>query len=318
MYSEVDGGHPRGIGRAWIGVLLASLGWGVASPLVRIIMDRGATAADVIAVRLAVVTVVVGLGAVLFGIRPSRQAWKVGTLIGIPRIAGTPLFMISALAYVGASFQSVILTFIPGLTSMLAWIFLKERLAPRQIVGLVLGVVGIVVLIAGGESGIADGSGNTLVGGTLGLLGVASGAGSAVFMRNYAPRFETSSLAVPMFVSGGLVAVLLSPLAAGSPNPGGLDSFSWLILVGLALGSSLLPFLATLFSSRYLPASQVAITGYAAPLLSILLGVLVVGEPVTVPLVVGGSLAIAGMALVSKRATSEGALSMEANRAIQA
>ncbi len=318
MYREVKGGHPKGVGRAWIGVALASLGWGVASPLVRIIMDRGATAAGVIAVRLAIVTAVVGLVALGLGIRPSRQAWKVGMLIGVPRIAGTPLFMISALAYVGASFQSVILTFIPALTSALAWIFLKERLSRRQVTGLLVGLIGIIVLIAGGDSGIADGSGNTVIGGTLGILGVVSGAGSAVLMRNFAPRFETRSLAVPMFVSGGVVAVIASPLAAGSPNLAGLDRFSWIVLIGLALGSSLLPFLATLFSSRYLPASQVAITGYAAPLTSILLGVILVGERVTVPLVVGGGLAIIGMALVSKRATPAAARAMEEDPAIPA
>lgn len=315
MYSGARSRHDRGVGQAWIGVVAASLGWGVASPLVRTIMERGATASGVIAVRLAIVTAVVGLAALLLGIRPSREAWKVGILIGIPRIAGTPLFMISALAFVGASFQSVILTFIPALTSTLAWIFLKERLSARQIAGLVLGLAGILVLILGGDSGIADGSGDTLVGGLLGLIGVAAGAGSAVLMRNFAPRYDTRSLAIPMFVSGGLVAVAASPLAAGNLNLAELDRISWMVLVGLALGSSLLPFLATLFSSRYLPAAQVAITGYAAPLISIALGIVLVGERVTAPLVVGGALAIAGMVLVTNRSVEPARATHPATRA---
>ena len=268
----------RGHTRAWIGIIVGSMGWGIASPLVRIVIERGATASGVILVRLGIVALVVALTALLFGIRPSREAWKVGVLIGIPRIAMTPLFMISALAYVGASFQSVMLTFIPALTSALAWLFLKERLGPRQIAGLLLGLIGILVLIVGGESGIADGSGDTLVGGSLALIGVLLGASSGVLMRKYAPRFNTRSLAVPMFVVGGLGGVIASPFAPGSANLGSLDSFSWTILIVLALGSSLLPFLATLFSSRYLPAAQVAITGYAAPLISITLGIVFVGE----------------------------------------
>jgi len=157
----------------------------------------------------------------------------------------------------------------------------------------------------GGESGIADGSGDTLVGGSLALVGVLLGASSGVLMRKYAPRYNTRSLAVPMFVVGGLGAVIASPLAPGSANLGSLDSFSWTILIVLALGSSLLPFLATLFSSRYLPAAQVAITGYAAPLISITLGIVFVGEAVTTPLLIGGGLAILGMFMVSQRPKSQ-------------
>lgn len=195
----------------------------------------------------------------------------------------------------------MVITLVPATTAALGHLFLREQLARPQIVGLALGIAGTTLLIASGESGIADGSGNTLLGGGLALGGVLFGSVGGILSRRFAPRHDTVSLAMPMFLSGALVAAA-GGLLAVDIHPGSLNARSWRFVVFLALGSTVLPFVATLYASRHTTATAVALTAYVAPLIGVIGGAVLLDEVITYVIALGGLLTLTGVVMVGRAA----------------
>jgi len=280
-------------------ILAASAGWGLAGVGTRAAFNQGATTLTVVAVRTGVAAFAVVLYGALARVRISRTAWWHGIQIGIPRIGLSPLFFIASLQHISAGVEGLIITLIPAATAALAFAALGERLGVRQVAGLLVGLAGTTVIIGSGASGLATG-GNAALGGGLALIGVAFAALSGVLSRKYAPRHSTRTLALPMFVSGALTAALIAAVI-GPVNMTELEPGTWLLLIALGLGSTLLPFGASLFASRHATAAVVSLTGYLAPLVGVIAGVVLLDEQITPTILLGGILALVGVALVSRR-----------------
>jgi drug/metabolite transporter (DMT)-like permease len=279
----------------------ASLGWGLAGVGVRALYEQGATTFTVAVFRTGIATLAVVLYGVATGARPTRRAWVHGSLIGIPRIGLAPVLFIASLNYISAGVEALVITLVPVVTAAMGHLWLRERLGSQQIFGLMLGIAGTTLLIASGESGIADGSGNTVLGGGLALGGVFFGSLSGILSRRFAPQHDTPILAIPMFASGAIVAALGGLLAADI-RPGNLNARSWQLLVFLALGSTLLPFVATLYASRHTTAATVALTAYVAPLIGVIGGAVLLDEVITPIIATGGLLTLTGVVMVGRSA----------------
>jgi drug/metabolite transporter (DMT)-like permease len=289
-----------------IGILgAASLGWGLAGVGVRAVYQQGGTTFTVVVVRTGIATLAVVLFGVLTRTQPTRLAWLHGSVIGVFRIGLAPIAFISSLNYISAGVEGLVITLIPVVTAGLGHIFLREHLTRIQLLGLSLGITGTSVLILSGESGIADGSGNTVVGGLLALCGVLSNSIGGILSRRFAPQHDTAALAIPLFVSGALLATL-GGLLATDIDIGGLNSRSWQLLVLLGLGSTLLPFAATLYGSQHTTAANVALTAYVAPLISVVGGAVLLNEVITPAIVFGGLLTIVGVVMVGRRRIASG------------
>ena len=176
---------------------------------------------------------------------------------------------------------------------------LEERLDRYQVLGLVLGLAGTLLIISAGESGIGGGEGNVVVGGLLAMAGVLAAAISGVASRRYAPRHRTAELAMPMFISGTVVAVVAGLLLQDISFQG-LSTKSWALMIALGLGSTLLPFFMTLYASKHTTAARVALTGYLAPIVGVIAGWLLLDEVITLAIIAGAALALAGVALVGR------------------
>lgn len=291
-------------------LIAASFGWGLAGVGTRAAFSAGASTVTVFVAR----TVVAAAAVVVFVVATRRgttaEAWKHGAIIGIPRIGLAPLLFMASLQYISAGVESLVITLIPATTAALAAVALGERLRRLQVSGLALGLVGTLLIILSGESGITAG-GNALLGGALAFGGVVVGSVSGVLARRYAPRHGTATLALPMFVSGAIVAVVAAGLV-GFGAGANLDPATWALLIALGLGSTLLPFVATLYGSKHTTAAVVALTGYLAPLVGVIGGVLILDERLTPVIIAGGALTLIGVAMVgrsgrrSRRATGRG------------
>lgn len=281
--------------RANVAILTASLGWGFAAVGTRFLFLGGASTFTVVAGRTGFAALAVVLFAVVVRRRADAMAWRRGAAIGVLRVGMAPMLFISSLQYISAGFEGLVITLIPVVTAVMAHFLLDERLVRKQLIGLLLGLAGTSLLILSGESGIAEG-GNAVVGGALALGGVAFGSVSGILQRKYAPHHDTRDLAIPMFLAGaGVVAV--AAIATGGVQPNTVPAGGWYVLIALGLGSTLLPFLATLFASRYTSASRVALVGYLAPIISLAAGVILLEEVITPFILLGGTITLAGVVI---------------------
>ncbi len=280
-------------------LIAASLGWGMAGVGTRYLFGEGVTTFAVVVGRTLTATAAVLAVALTNGTRVDRSAWRDGSIIGVLRIGIAPILFISSLQYVSAGVEGIFITLIPASTAALAAVVLHERLDRNQIMGLFIGLVGTMIIVASGESGIGGDGGDIKVGAVYALLGVVAGATSGVLSRKYAPRHRTTDLAVPMFVSGSVVA-LVAGVAMQDIDFSGVAPMSWVTLVALGLGSTFLPFFSTLFASRHTSAARVALTGYLAPVVGVVAGVVLLNEVLTVPIIVGAALALVGIVVVGR------------------
>ena len=282
--------------RVLLAVLAASLGWGLAGVGTRAAYDLGATTLTVLAVRTAVATVALVAYAATTHVVPSRTAWWHGAIIGTLRIGLAPLVFMASLNYISAGVEGLVITLVPATTTLMAAALIGETVSRRQVVGLLIGLGGTTLIAAAGDSGLGA-DGDVVAGFLLAGVGVLIGSLSGVIQRKYAPLHDTTDLAVPMFVSG-LVVSVIAGLAIGFDPVGSYGGNLWLLLVVLGLGSTLLPFGATLYASKHASATIVSITGYIAPLVGVVGGVLLLGEQLTTAIIIGAVLAMVGVALV--------------------
>jgi drug/metabolite transporter (DMT)-like permease len=285
--------------RVLTALLAASVGWGMAGVGTRYLFSEGVTTFTVIVVRILTATVAVML--VWLGNRGgiTRSAWRDGAIIGVLRIGVAPMLFISSLQYVSAGVEGIFITIIPASTAALAALVLHERLGRNQIIGLAIGLVGSLLIVAVGDSGIGGDGGNVRIGAMFALGGVVAGATSGVLSRKYAPRHRTTELAIPMFIAGAVVAVVTG-LIVQDIDLSGVDATSWVVLIALGVGSTFLPFFATLFASRHTSAARVALTGYLAPVVGVVAGVVLLDEVLTVPIIIGAVFALVGVAVAGR------------------
>jgi len=285
--------------RVLAALIAASLGWGMAGVGTRFVFSEGVSTFTVIVMRTVTATVAVVLIALGQRNGISRGAWRDGSIVGVIRVGLAPVLFISSLHFVSAGVEGIFITLIPAATAALAAIVLRERLNRNQIIGFGIGLFGTLLIVSSGESGIAGGGGDIRIGAIFALGAVAASAVSGVLSRKYAPRHPTTELAVPMFMAGSVVAVTLGFFLRGI-DLAGVNSVSWIVLIALGLGSTFLPFFATLFASRHASAARVALTGYVAPIIGVFAGVVLLGEILTMSIAIGAVLALTGVVFVGR------------------
>ncbi|GMR03035.1 MAG: hypothetical protein BMS9Abin20_1394 [Acidimicrobiia bacterium] len=279
-----------------IAVIAASAGWGLAGVGTRAAYSAGATTLSVLSIRTVVATAALAFTVFVTHTRPSGLAWWHGSLIGTLRIGVTPLLFMLSLNYISAGVEGLVITLVPAATAVLAAIFIQERITGRQIAGLIIGLAGTLLIALAGDSGLGA-EGDIVAGFGFAVGGVLVGSTTGVMQRHYAPRHDTVELALPMFLSGTVVAITFGAVI-GFDSVRTYDADLWLLLIVLGLGSTLLPFGLTLYASKHATATVVAMTAYVAPLIAVIGGAVLLDEQITAVIAIGGLVAVVGVALV--------------------
>jgi drug/metabolite transporter (DMT)-like permease len=191
--------------------------------------------------------------------------------------------------YVSSSLASLILAANPLLVALLAFGFQKsERINGPRLVGLLVGMVGLVVLL-GFDVG---GDGQQWLGVALLLLAALGYAISALLLKR-APLVDlprqgiaAAECSVTTFV---LLPVALSRLPGKLPSP---EAIASLLVLGLICTALALPIFFALI--KEVGASRGTVISYVNPAVSVALGVMVLGEQLTMATIAGFLLIIAG------------------------
>ncbi len=190
-----------------------------------------------------------------------------------------------ALTGLSAGTVSIVMAGMPLFTLLIAVLVGQERLTARGLAGGLLTIAGIGVLSFGalnGDVGLAH-----LIGA---LVGVLSSAASSVVARNYRDVHPVS-----MNVLGMAIGALL--LGAGSALLGETwalpaQSSSWAALIYLVLLGSVGLFQLFLYVINRWSASAASFALSAMPVVAAGLGAVLLDQPITVELVVGGLMVI--------------------------
>ncbi len=198
-----------------------------------------------------------------------------------------------AVLFVTAGFASVLNATAPLFGALVAFIWLRERLAPSRSVGLIIGFAGVLVLVWGRVSVAGDGGG----------IAVLAGLSAAVLYGISASYVKKRLSDVDPFViaTGSLIAatVMLFPLAIlyWPQTPPGRVSWVSAVLIGvICTGIAYILYFRLL--SRIGPSKTLAVT-YLIPAFGVLWGHLLLDEPITASMVVGCTVILVGTTLAT-------------------
>ena len=185
------------------------------------------------------------------------------------------------------------------------WILLLDGLRPggepwtaRVWAGTAVGLLGVAL--------VARPEGQVDAGHWLAILALQSACLSwtvgSLYAQSVRKRLPLASAAAIEMLAGALFVVVASPLfgsdwgrmAAASPRAWG--GIAYLVLFG-----SLVGFTAFAYCLNELPATTVSTYAYVNPVVAVVLGAVVLGEPLTPGLVAGGLLIVLSVALTTLR-----------------
>ncbi|GAA0690690.1 drug/metabolite exporter YedA [Kitasatospora atroaurantiaca] len=180
------------------------------------------------------------------------------------------------------------------------WVVLLRRAAGQRtpvmtIGGVLLGLVGLAVLTAPGLSG------EVRLAGVLSVIGATLmwSGGSFLASRLEMPA-NPFAAGVYEMIAGGLGCLVVAALRG---EPQGLDlatisTRSWVALAYLVVFGSLVAFTAYAWLLQSAPLPLVSTYAYVNPVVAVFLGWLVLAEPLTWPILLGGAIVVAGVCLV--------------------
>lgn len=194
---------------------------------------------------------------------------------------------------------SVLVYFQPIAVGIIAWIWLREPMTVTKGMGLVLGFLGMAA--ASGQALALRRAGDGVV---VGLLSAVTWAAGTVYVKAVQHRVSAVWLMAVQFTLGGLV---LTPLAlAVDRTP---VHWSWTLVGSLAyasLAGVAFAWIAWYAIIRVFPASEASAYIFGVPLISVITGVVALGEPFTLPLAVGLVATALGIYLVNRSAPRRG------------
>lgn len=174
-----------------------------------------------------------------------------------------------------------------------------ERATPRRLAGLGIGFVGVLIVL-----GVWRGVGATSLTGNLLCLGAAAsyGLGFPYTRRYLAPRRDGPlALATAQLVCATAILAILTALLHSAPH--GVAAKHILSILALGVIGTGLTFVLNYSLIREVGATVTSTVTYVIPIVSTLLGVVALGEPLSWNQPAGAAVIVAGAALTAPRST---------------
>jgi drug/metabolite transporter (DMT)-like permease len=267
-------------GKALVAYLLVCVFWGSTYLAIRI--GVGVFPPFLFAgVRFFIAGVLLLTGALLFGDRlpATLKDWIVLSIVGLFLLGGGNAMVVWAEQYTASGVASIFVV------TVALWMALFDAVIPggpgrvslRVIAGLLAGFAGTILLVGASPAAILHAD----LRGPIALTGAtASWAFGSIFYKRKHPSASPYVAASVQMLAGGLAVSLLG-LALGEGRRvhvtgTGVEALLYLVVFGSLVGYS-----AYAYALKSAPATVVGTYAYVNPVIAVMLGWLLLGEPVT-------------------------------------
>jgi drug/metabolite transporter (DMT)-like permease len=279
-------------------VLVASAGFGTLAIFGKAATAAGLNTTTLLTFRFLVGTALLWVGLVLYGRARVLRGRKLRIALGLGVLyAAFSGFFFWGLRFVPAGVAAIAFYTYPVYVYAVSVTLLDERLSARKLLALACSLAGVAFIVGGDASGVD-------------LFGVALVLLAALGYAGYITGSRAALAAIDADVLSGtaLLATSLSFLVFGVGSgrllvPAGLDQ--WLVVGGIAVVGTGLPIFLYVSGLERIEASRASVISTAEPAVTVLLGVVVLGEVLTPAVAAGGALVVLGVVLVQTDTGSE-------------
>lgn len=266
-------------------IIIAGVCWGLIGLFSNYLSAAGLRPEQITVIRCVLACFVIGGYLLIF----KRGAFKVrvkhlwiflGT--GVLSIAFYNVCYFACINMCGLSFAAILLYTAPCFVVLLSAVFFKEHLTRQRGFALIIAFVGCLLVVG-------VGSGQTSLSGLGILVGLASGIGYAlysIFARVALKHYEAPTVMFYTFLFASLALLPFSEpisivfLALDSPSV-------FEVMIALALISTVTPFACYTTGLAHMETGKASIMAFVEPMVSLLLGVMVFGEVLTLQNMIG-------------------------------
>ncbi len=227
--------------------------------------------------------------------RVEAKHWLNTGVVGAALLLGGNGAVIMALRHVTSSMIALLVATTPFWMLLIGRVWLRERTKPQHWMGLVLGFSGVYLLVSSkvGASVVHP------IGAALGLFASLSWAVGTLYSRRYdIPK--DSMLATSMEMMWGGVLMLALGIVLGEPARFNMAAFSWQAwsaLLYLIVFGSWIGFTAYAWLVKVAPLPLVSSYAYVNPMIALLLGALILDEPVNARMLFAAGIIVAAVAI---------------------
>ncbi len=183
--------------------------------------------------------------------------------------------------YLSAGIASTLLFFYPVMVAVIMAIFYKERLTKKSWACLVTAFIGVVILSKDDDGGFIS-----LLGLTLVMLSSLAYAIYLVYInRGPMKNIDTSTITFYVILGGFLVMILYCIIDGGVTFPA--TTKGWINAVGLGVFPTVVSLIFTSRAIALIGSTETAIFGALEPLTAVILGILILGETLTLAPAIG-------------------------------
>jgi drug/metabolite transporter (DMT)-like permease len=219
---------------------------------------------------------------------PGRADWPAVATLGFMFFAVFFVFYNVALAYTTVARGTLALSTLPLMTMLVGAALGIEALTARKTVGVLLAMLGVLAALASGlgDAPVGAWRGDLIMAGATLCMALYNVWSRPFIQRSSALGFLTIGMAV-----GAAALLMVSVLSGDIARIASFTPTQWLAALYLAAGGGALAFLLWVYALQYASPTRVANTMTVNPIVAGLLAALLLGEPVTWPLI-GGLLAV--------------------------
>jgi drug/metabolite transporter (DMT)-like permease len=220
-------------------------------------------------------------------------------IVGILSTAIPLLLFYFALVYISSGIFTVFLASMPIFTAALAHLFLKEeKLNKNLLIGLLIAFFGVAILIGTKSSGLSNNNFD-FRGPLFVLIGILSTAIGSVYTKSHLNNEDSVIISSAQTIAAFIFVTVLG-LILGKFHLGNVSLLGWFSVFYNGIVGSYLAFWLIFSLIKKYGATASSLPTYIMPVISTLMGALLLKEIITPPLLIGAIIVLIGVFFSSR------------------
>jgi len=188
----------------------------------------------------------------------------------------------------------------PLFIAVLGWLFLRERLGPKGIAGIMIAAAGVLLVVARGDPGAIVVGRLGAPGDVLIMVSAVNWAVFSVISRGGLKRHPAALMMFYVMLIGWVLTTVLFVAGSGFRGIHPVSAQAWAALLFLGFVCSGVAYVFWFDALERLPASRVGAFLYLEPLVTVAVAACLLGETIRLGTMLGGAIILLGIWLVNR------------------
>ncbi len=223
------------------------------------------------------------------------ESWTLVLVSAVGSFAGFPLLFSIGVRLTSASHAGIIMATMPLITSVLGLVIEGRRPRAVWFAGTILAFAGEALLVANG-----DATPGTIAGDAIVLVACVMCAGGFAAGGRLAQRIDPLAATLWAIAVASLGFLPAAVLMVGTVDWQALTPLTWLALLHITLGASVLAYMSWFWALSRGGIARVATFQFAQPVLVLVFAALILGEHMPAQLIVASLVVVGGIALARR------------------